>query len=561
MQVLLPDGSVAVMYQLGVLFFIKKKIDFMEEKEWIQKELRQILASRLLENKKQACNFLAYTVAETLAGRGEKITQYGIAIEALGKPADFCSTDSPAVRVEAGRVRKLLEEYYAGEGSQSKYRIILPSGSYQPSFDSIQPHALPAAQHFALKSIQSLGPKVHISYPDTELIRDDALRGLVYNLRTLLPMVLGNFREIRIALARASHPKGHKVDELDAALRHYQAEFLLQCTADVAETGFTLKFVLFHTLTREQLWSDSVPVPRHYTQATLEAVFGQLILETFSLHRGTAMAYWSRYWKTQDDIPCHYRVLVEHIAVLQDEAGDANLQAFSDACEDRTQRYHDDALAHLHYAVWCLYAYMLRAEPIASLEIMWNRLALRALELNPGNALAHSIFALECFHRGDHEMGKLEIETARQINPFDRTGGHLLAVGLCALRHWELAFTLLRDVAGLDSRYPDPLRAVPCLFYFRQGEFAKAARSSVQFAALGGWETFGALVNHCRTDDCKGCIQTLSQAVDKLPANLSRNTLPASDFWENIQQNAPKPGTASTFVTTATATDTLTAAE
>jgi len=533
----------------------------MEEKEWIQKELSQILASRLLENKKQACNFLTYIIEETLAGRGEKITQYGIALEALGKPADFCPTDSPAVRVEAGRVRKLLEEYYASEGRHSKYRIVLPSGSYQPSFERIQPSALPAVQYFAPKSIQSLGPKVHISYPDTELIRDDALRGLVYNLRSLLPMTLGNFRETRIALARVSQPKGHKVDELEAAWRHHQAEFLLQCTAEGVDTGFVLKFVLFHTLTREQLWSDSVQVPLHYAQVTLEAVFSQLILETFSLHRGVAMAYWSRYWKTHADIPCHYRVLVEHIAFLQDEAGDTNLQAFLDACQDRTQRYHDDALAHLHYAVWCLYAYMLRAEPTAALEIQWHRLALRALELNPGNALAHSIFALECFHRGDHEMGKLEIETARQVNPFDRTGGHLLAVGLCALRHWELAFTLLRDVAGLDSRYPDPLRAVPCLFYFRQGEFAKAARSSIQFAALGGWETFGTLVSHCRADDCKGCIQTLSQAVDKLPANLSRNTLPTSDFWENIQQNAPKPATSSALMTIATATDTLTASE
>jgi hypothetical protein len=560
MQLLPPYGSVKYA-QDWLVIFIKKKIDFMEEKEWIQKELNQILTSRLLENKKQACNFLTYIVEETLADRGEKITQYGIAVEALGKPADFCPTDNPAVRVEAGRVRKLLEEYYASEGSHSKYRIILPSGSYQPSFERIQPSVLPAVQHFSPKSIQSLGPKVHISYPDTELIRDGALRGLVYNLRSLLPMTLGNFRETRIALARVSQPKGPKVDELDAAWRHHQAEFLLQCTAEVAETGFTLKFVLFHTLTREQLWSDSTQLPLHYAQATLEAVFSQLILETFSLHRGIAMAYWSRYWKTHGDIPCHYRVLVEHICFLQDEAGETNLQAFLDACQARTQRYHDDALAHLHYAVWCLYAYMLRTEPTATLEIQWHRLALRALELNPGNALAHSIFALECFQRGDYEMGKVEIETARQVNPFDYTGGHLLAVGLCALRHWELAFTLLRDVAGLDSRYPDPLRVVPCLFYFRQGEFAKAARSSTQFAALGGWETFGALVNHCRADDCKGCIQTLSRAVDKLPANPSHNKLPASDFWENIQQNVAKPQASSLLTLTETLTNTLTASQ
>ncbi len=111
----------------------------MDEKDFIEKELSQILASRLLENKKQACNFLAYIVEETLAGRGEKITQYGIAIEALGKPADYCPTENPAVRVEAGRVRKLLEEYYATEGRGSKIRIVLPIGSYQPVFETRYP--------------------------------------------------------------------------------------------------------------------------------------------------------------------------------------------------------------------------------------------------------------------------------------------------------------------------------------------------------------------------------------------------------------------------------------
>ncbi|MEN9424103.1 MAG: hypothetical protein RL122_1486 [Pseudomonadota bacterium] len=513
----------------------------MVEKDFIEKELEQILASRLLESKKQACNFLTYTVTETLAGRGEKITQYAIAIDALGKPTDFCPTESPAVRVEAGRVRKLLEAYYASEGQHSKVKIVLPSGSYQPVFEYGTPTPPTTVQSFEPKSIQSLGPKVHISYQDTALIRDPALRGLVYNMRSILPMTLGNFREVRIALARASAGKHPQTDVLASAWRRHQAEFLLQCTAEVTETGFALRFVLLHTLTREEVWSENAHLPLHHTQQTLEAIFSQLIQETFSLHRGVAMAYWSRYWKNRDIIPSHYQVLVEHVAFIQETAGDTNLQAFLEACQTRTQRYHDDALAHLHYAVLCLYAYML-GDTSTPLETQWHRLALRALELNPGNALAHSIFALECFHRGDHEMGQVEIETARQVNPHDATGGHLMAVGLCALRQWELAFTLMRDIAGLESSYPDPRRTIPCLFYFRRGEFARIASATPQFTELGGWETFGKLANHCRTDDCKGCIQTLSQAVDKVSPQTT--SLPNNSAWASVQQRLPPSSSA-----------------
>ncbi|WMP19293.1 tetratricopeptide repeat protein [Thiothrix lacustris] len=513
----------------------------MEEKDFIENELSQILASRLLDGKKQACNFLTYIVAETLAGRGEKITQYGIAIEALGKPDDFCPTDSPAVRVEAGRVRKLLETYYATEGKDSKIRIILPSGSYQPVFDSMAKSEPLVVQHFGPKSIQSLGPKVHICYPDTALIRDDSLRGLVYNMRSMLPMVMGNFREVRIALARISPTKTPQGDELDIAWRQHQAEFLLQCTAEIVPNGFDIRFALFHTLTHEVVWSDSAPLPAHHTQQTLETIFSQLIQETFSLHRGVAMAYWSRYWKTHGTIPSHYQVLVEHVAFIQDNAGETNLQPFMDACQTRTQRYHDDALAHLHYAVLCLYAYMFRGATKALLTNQWHRLALRALELNPGNALAHSIFALECFHRGDYEMGQVEIETARQVNPYDTTIGHLMAVGLCALRQWERAFTLMRDIAGLNSGYPDPLRTIPCLFYFRRGEFARIAANVPQYAELGGWETFGKLTTHCRTDDCKGCIHTLSTSVDKANNHHKVSLLAAQPLWKNIKQRLSTP--------------------
>lgn len=517
----------------------------MKEKDLIEQELRQILTSRLLENKKQACNFLAYIVEEALAGRGEKITQYGIAIEALGKPEDYCPTENPAVRVEAGRVRRLLEEYYATEGKHSKLRIVLPVGSYQPVVEWVTPTSSSAAQHFEPKSIQSVGPKVHISCQNPALIRDDVLRGLVYNLRSILPKTLGNFREVRIALAHPNHPSGYQADELDYAWRHQQAEFLLQCNVEAERSGFLITFALFHTLTHETVWSDTVKLPQHPTQQMLESVFGQLVLEAFSLHRGVALSYWSRYWQTQDNIPSHYQVLVEHVRFIQNTNEHSSLQPFLRACQTRTQCYHDDALAHLHYAVLCLYAYMFGFDLGIPLESLWHRLALKAIELNPGNSLAHSIFALECYHRGDHEMGRVEIETARNINPHDCAGGHLMSVGLCALGHWEQAFTLLRDVSGLNSSYPDPLRTIPCLYFFRRGEFIRVAKTPAGCLELGGWETFGKLTTHCRMDDCKGCNQTISRVIDKLTQPAGGNKHPASELWENIQQRLAKPSSPS----------------
>jgi hypothetical protein len=131
----------------------------MVSKESIQQELERILASDLFGGKRQAGKFLQYIVNETLEGRGDRITQYGIAIEALGKPADYCPTESPAVRVEAGRVRKLLEEYYAenAEGQQL-CQISLPVGGYTPLFKPIDSSRVQWRRAFNPQALKSILP-------------------------------------------------------------------------------------------------------------------------------------------------------------------------------------------------------------------------------------------------------------------------------------------------------------------------------------------------------------------------------------------------------------------
>jgi hypothetical protein len=509
----------------------------MVSKDSVRQELEKLLASRVFDAKKQACHFLAYVVAEALAGRGSKITQYGIAIEALGKPTDYCPTENPAVRVEAGRVRKLLDEYYLTEGEANSIRIQLPVGSYEPVFTQVGSTPAPLQTVWGEKSIQSVGPRIYISCQNPAMIRDDAARSLVYSLQSGFSAMLGRFREVRIALADHVNALRHAEEELEYAWQHHRAEFILKCELQVEANGFLANQVLLHTLTREVVWSGSFSIPRLYDQKLLEALSARMVAEAFSLNRGAALAYWSRYWRSQDTIPAHYQVLVEHIHFVQEDVSARSFHAFLQACRERTRQYHDDALAHLHFAVLCLYAKMLDFEEAALLIGQWRSLTLKALALNPSNALAHSIFALECYHRGDLELCEVEINTARQINPFDSACGHFLAVGLCALRGWERSFMILGEVLGTDPRHPEPFRSIPCLYYFRQAGFIAAAADENNFRQLGGWETFGKLASHCRAEDCGSCIHTLGQAVDRVELLMETHHAPASLLWERLQQN------------------------
>ena len=491
----------------------------MVSKESIQQELERILASELFGGKKQAGKFLQYIVNETLEGRGERITQYGIAIEALGKPMDYCPTESPAVRVEAGRVRKLLEEYYASDcdSSQHACQISLPVGGYTPAFKPVD-SARAQWRRLGGKRVQSSGPKVYIACQSPASIRDDRLRNIIYKIRSSMPVMLSKLGTVQIALADPGFAFSYADHALEYAWRQHQAEFLLYSEAAWQSESPKLRYVLIHTLSREMVWSTEFMITNTEGDQLLDEMYARLVNEVFSLYQGVALSFWSRYWYRQASMPEAYQVLAAHVRFLQDEANDLSFNALWQVCQKRTRQYHDDALAHLHYAVACLYAYMLKADLSESLEELWQRQALAALELNPGNALAHAIFALNCYARGESELARVEIEIARKSNPLDIGCERLMATGLCALRAWDKSFRLLNDLAASiqEPSYPDPLRTVPCLYYFRRGRYIVHAATEAGFNDLGSWEQFGELVNHCRAGECKACVYSINQVVDRL---------------------------------------------
>ena len=100
----------------------------------IRSALRKILASPNFAQAARQREFLRYVVEETLAGRGDKLKGYIIAIDVFGKGPDFDAQGDPYVRVEARRLRQRLAEYYLAEGANDKVRIELKRGSYAPEF-------------------------------------------------------------------------------------------------------------------------------------------------------------------------------------------------------------------------------------------------------------------------------------------------------------------------------------------------------------------------------------------------------------------------------------------
>lgn len=107
---------------------------FVSDHSAVTFQLGRILSSETFQRSNRSRAFLAYVVTETLSGRGDKLSERTVGRWALGRDGEFDGRYTAAVRVQANRLRRVLEVYYEGEGADDDVRIRMSPGSYVPQF-------------------------------------------------------------------------------------------------------------------------------------------------------------------------------------------------------------------------------------------------------------------------------------------------------------------------------------------------------------------------------------------------------------------------------------------
>ena len=103
--------------------------------EAITAELERILGSKGFANAGRLSRLLRYVVERTLAGEADQLKEYAVGVEVFDRDDKYDPRLDSIVRVEAGRLRSRLDEYYNGEGAQDEVRIVLPRGGYSAQFE------------------------------------------------------------------------------------------------------------------------------------------------------------------------------------------------------------------------------------------------------------------------------------------------------------------------------------------------------------------------------------------------------------------------------------------
>src|ERR1051325_3891145 len=122
------------------------------QKEEKLEQLEKVLQSRTLHSSENLRAFLKFVVLKTLDHQDNQLKEYTIATEVFGRGNSYDSRNDSVVRVQAGRLRAKLQEYYTTEGKHDKVLIDLPKGHYAPSFAYNQHNVEEGANEVAVQA-------------------------------------------------------------------------------------------------------------------------------------------------------------------------------------------------------------------------------------------------------------------------------------------------------------------------------------------------------------------------------------------------------------------------
>jgi hypothetical protein len=98
-------------------------------------QIDHMVSSPLLYGSEALSKLLLYLAHHTLNSPADHLKEYQIATEVLGRPSEFDPQSDSSVRVQVGRLRTKLAEYYNSIGAQDPILVDVPKGRYALSFE------------------------------------------------------------------------------------------------------------------------------------------------------------------------------------------------------------------------------------------------------------------------------------------------------------------------------------------------------------------------------------------------------------------------------------------
>lgn len=410
--------------------------------------LKRMLDSDELKSSVRSRDFLAYVVAETLAGRADRLKERTVARYALGRGGDFDARTNPTARVQASRLRASIARYYSGAGAEEALVIELPKGSYVPRFRyREQPPAegkvgplRPGLAVVQFADIRRKGDRDHTSVAlSEELVRS-----------------LSAFPDLRIIGPVVSERGLSAPIDASAIARSFDVEYVLAGTVRSTADVLRLTVRVHAGATGDVLWSE------HYDEERAG-------LPGF----GDEDRLVARIAATVGDVRGVVRREIERHHVdpeapgMEVQAAVLSFYRFADSgSKEDTEAARGKLLAALDLAptnvllltmagwVHCVQGIMgWTPDPEAAIARA-EHLASNALALDPASAHAHQILAGVALFRGLPAQCRTHALRTVELNPANASLLYTSGVLMLRVDDWNGGIEMIREANRLNPYHP-----------------------------------------------------------------------------------------------------------
>jgi hypothetical protein len=217
-----------------------------------REELNRLLRSETFRASESLRKLLGYLGQAYEAGTSRQLKEYSIGRDVMLKPEDYDPRVDASVRVQVGKLRQRLDQYYHEEGAASLHRITLPKGRFELAFDSPPPppppQPKPASRLIPILALallaslvwgafgwwRALAPEVAAGAPMPEEVRQ--FWAPFVESRQRLVFVLGSPLFVRFHNQYYRHPMANTWPEVEKTVPLEALRRLLQAPTEPAET-------------------------------------------------------------------------------------------------------------------------------------------------------------------------------------------------------------------------------------------------------------------------------------------------------------------------------------
>lgn len=372
----------------------------------VERTLRLVSQSELFREKLQMIRLLGYLSRHSRNERSTALQQREIAINCLGRSETFDPNKDPIVRIEAARLRKLLDTFYeTPDAKQACCRILMPLGGYRLEFSEY------------LNRHQSTGLSMLLICQSHEGA-PRALSQLALEIRQTLSLRLPQFEHINLSV---DFLEQHQAVEMGVAhlLTDEAHDYILRIeVVDDLDLNFLISSVLIHRATQEIIWSQCADLSKQYDETEAKGFYRGLIAPVAGDAFGVVGQHWSdRHWKLGiEQIDARFQAFVCLIQVVRFPTL-KNCQQAVNLLQEHLKQNPNDIHAHFCYLSMGCIGDILNYKLVDGDSGNQLTKCLNLMAFAPDHAGIVALLGFCYFKSGDNERASLYLKDAMRLCP------------------------------------------------------------------------------------------------------------------------------------------------